>query len=303
MATPGMISAEPTVARQTGSVVSVAGQYATKIFKMPLNPHGAGDPQVLVDAIGDHRDLAVSSDGSHIAFTSNRTGSKEIWTANADGSRQTQLTYFNGPSVGSPRWSPDGRQITFDGYASGSSNVYVVPADGGKPARVTTDPGNETRPSWSHDGKWIYYAWHRDGVQTEIWKVPPSGGAPVQVTRHGGDNAFETPDGQWLLVANLPKLLRMRPDGSEETEVNGELPGTNFWNIGGRSAYWLDHRSGDLMRAPFSGGSSEMVYRFNDANRPSGGGTTVAVPADESYAIYRSATRSVNTLMVIEGFR
>src|SRR5215472_6810113 len=38
LATPGMISGEPTVARQSGSVVYVAGQYETKIFKNAVEP-------------------------------------------------------------------------------------------------------------------------------------------------------------------------------------------------------------------------------------------------------------------------
>jgi len=300
--TPGMTSGEPTVATHSERMVYVSGQYETKIFKLTVGARAA-EPQPLVEAIGDHRDLAVSTDGSRIAFTSNRTGSKEIWMAKADGSNQTQLTFFDGPAVGSPRWAPDGKQIAFDGYASGSSDVYVVPADGGKPKRLTSDPGNEVRPSWSHDGQWIYYGWARLGQEPQIWKVRPSGGTPVAVTRHGGRQAYETPDGQWLYVASPPKVWRIRPDGSGETLVSSDLAGLNYWNIGGRSLYMLDQRSLDLLRAPFGSTAFETVYRFNDTNRPGSGGTAIAVPSDESYAIYRSETRRVNTLMVTQGFR
>ncbi len=65
----------------------------------------------------------------------------------------------------------------------------------------------------------------------------------------------------------------------------------------------LDYRNFELLRAPFGSTNFEKAYHFNDANRPSGSGTSIALPGDERYAIYRRVTRSVNTLMLIEGFR
>jgi Tol biopolymer transport system component len=300
--TPSVISGEPTVARQSGRMVYVSGMYETKIFKMPLGARGAGEPRPMVEAVGDHRDLGVSPDGSRIAFTSNRTGSKEIWIANADGSNQTQLTSFNGPSVGSPRWSPDGKRIVFDGYASGSSDLYLISVEGGNPLHLTSDKGNEIRPSWSHDGQWIYFGWDRGGRGMQLWKIRPSGGDPVQVTRTGGSDAFETPDGRWLYVVSPPKLSRMRPDGGEETPLRNDIF-SNYWTIGGRNVYVLEPASGNLLRAPFDGTAFETVCRFDDTNRPTGGGTCIGLPRDETYVIYRRNTRTVTTLMLIEGFR
>jgi hypothetical protein len=138
-----------------------------------------------------------------------------------------------------------------------------------------------------------------------IWKIRPSGGEPVQVTRHGGFYAFETPDGQWLYVCYPPKLSRMRPDGSEETPLRNDVAG-NFWVIGGHSVYVLSGRPGpgmDLLRAPFGGSVFETVYDFSDANVPTSGGTALGVPDDESYLIYRRQTRLLTTLMLIENFR
>ena len=299
--TPSAISGEPTVARQAGRMVYVTGHFETKIFKIPLGARAAAEPLPLVDTLGDHRNLSVSPDGSHIAFTSNRTGSTELWIANADGSNQTQLTSFNGPAVGSPRWSPDGKRIAFDGYASGSSDLYMIAVEGGNPVRLTSDKGNEIRPSWSHDGQWIYFGWDR-GPGHQIWKIRPSGGEPVQVTRKAGYEAFEAPDGQWLYVLAPPVLMRMRPDGSEETELRADIA-PNFWTVGGRAVYVLEPKNRDLLRAPFNGTAFETVYRFAEGLRPEGGGTCIGVPRDESYAIYRRRTRTLTTLMLIEGFR
>ena len=300
--TPSVISGEPTVARQTGRAVYVAGQFESQIFKAPLGGRGGSEMQSLVDAAGLHSDLAVSQDGSHIAFTSNRTGSKEVWIADSDGGNQTQLTFFNGPAVGSPAWSPDNKRIVFDGYAGGSSDIYIVGVDGGKPQRLTSDAGNEVRPSWSHDGQWIYYARAPVGKKREIWKIRPAGGDPVRVTARAG-NVFETPDGKWLYASAGTVLWRMRPDGSEETVAYDGLPNINLWTMGGRAVYIVGPKGFNLFRLPFEGGSAEVVYQFNSGVRPGSGGKAIAVANDESSVIFGSVTRSVNTLVLMEGLK
>jgi Tol biopolymer transport system component len=295
---PSLVSAQPSVARQSGRMIYITRQVETKIFKMPLGAR-AGEPSTLIEADGDQRDLGVAPNGERVAFVSNRTGSKEIWIAKSDGSEQTQLTFFNGPSVGSPRWSPDGKQIAFDGYAGGSSDIYVMPADGGKPSRLTNDAANEIRPSWSHDGQWIYFGWDK-GADSGIWKIRASGGEPALVTRHGY-HGFETADGQWLYVVNGSKILRMRPDGSEETPlVDGIAP--DHWIVGGHHVFVLT-QGGDLQRAAFGASTLETIYHFGGDAVPSGGGTAIAAPSDESWMIYRAITRAREALVMIENFR
>jgi eukaryotic-like serine/threonine-protein kinase len=299
---PSMLAGDPTTARATARMVFVSGYNETNIGKLPLAEGKPGGPQTIVEALGDHRDLSVSADGARIAFVSTRTGSKEVWIASADGSDQTQLTFFEGASVGSPRWSPDGASIAFDGYVSGSSDIYVVPAQGGKPVRLTSDPGNEIRPSWSHDGKSIYFGWNRGGTQ-QIWRIPSAGGDPVQVTRQRGQEAFETTDGGWVYVAAGTKLYRVRPDGSDEAEVRSGFYG-GLINVGQRHVYIFDPRPGQLLRAPFGATAFQPVYTFSDADRPTCGfGSCIGLPRDESYVIYRRVTRSMSSLTLIDNFR
>jgi eukaryotic-like serine/threonine-protein kinase len=298
---PSLLAGDPTTALQTGRMVFVSGYHEAKLFKLPLRDDKTVTPQPIVETLGDQRDLSVSPDGSHVAFVSTRTGSKEIWIANADGSDQTQLTFVDGASVGSPRWSPDATRIAFDGYASGSSDIYVVAIQGGKPQRLTTDPGNETRPSWSYDGKWIYFGWDRAGKQ-QIWKMPAAGGDPVQVTRTGGQEAFESPDGQWLYVVDLPRLYRIRPDGTDESPVRTDVF-PSFFNVGRRDVFVYDFRTGELLRAPLGATAFQPVYRFSDADRPVCLGPCIGVPNDESYMIYRRVTRSMTSLTLIDNFR
>jgi hypothetical protein len=130
----------------------------------------------------------------------------------------------------------------------------------------------------------------------------PEGGEPVQVTRNGGRYAVETPDGQWLIVSDSPRLLRTRLDGSGETLLRDGVR-TNYWSVGGSNLYVIDEGGSDLFRAPFSGTVFEKVAHFDKAHEAAGAGNCLAVPRDESFLIYRGVVRTVNTLMLMEGWR
>ena len=140
----------------------------------------------------------------------------------ADGSNPVQLTSFGTRVPDAPRWSPDGQRIAFAALvASNNRDIYVVGADGGAPRRLTTEPSEEGRPGWSQDGRWIYFRSDRSGSQ-QIWKMPAEGGPPVQVTRTGGFEAFESPDGKLLYYTKgrqTPGLWSMPVGGGEETRV------------------------------------------------------------------------------------
>ena len=92
-----------------------------------------------------------------------------MWTCDADGTNCQQLTFFEGPQGGAPRWSPDGRWIAFDSRVEGKAQIYVIPSDGGKPRRVTGGDSQNMVPSWSRDGRWIYFDSDRSG-EWRIWK-------------------------------------------------------------------------------------------------------------------------------------
>lgn len=118
----------------------------------------------------------LSPDGSRIAFESNRSGSNEVWVSDTDGSNALQLSSFGIRLTGTPRWSPDGNLIAFDSRAGGEGNVYIVDPHGGIPHKLNIDIRGNTQPSWSRDGKSIYFVNGADAHQPTAWKVPSTGG-------------------------------------------------------------------------------------------------------------------------------
>jgi hypothetical protein len=85
----------------------------------------------------------------------------------------------------------------------------------------STSPATNAQTSWSRDGKWVYFASDRSG-EYQVWKVPAGGGEAVPVTRKGGGQAFESPDGQWVYYTKglgATSLWKIPRGGGEETQV------------------------------------------------------------------------------------
>ncbi len=165
-----------------------------------------------------------SPDGKHIAFMSTRNGSWQIWVSNVDGSLPRQVSFTE--SAGTPRWSPDGRSIAFDAPFDGTTWVFVVRLDQSDRAQPMVQG---LVPSFSRDGKWIYFASERTG-DWQVWKTPvraqsPVGGSEVrrpeaQVTFHGGFAALESTDGFIYYSKSRypePEICRVRIQGGEES--------------------------------------------------------------------------------------
>lgn len=140
-----------------------------------------------------------SADGRRIAFESGRSGDEQaIWVANADGTGLAQITKSLCPRSGTPRWSPDGQWLAFDAQGKdGLWDIWVVQPSGGPPRQLTNGAGNNAVPSWSRNGKWVYFVSSRSG-RGEIWRLPADAGPVEQITRNGGIVAFESTDGKAL---------------------------------------------------------------------------------------------------------
>ena len=138
-----------------------------------------------------------SPDGQRIVFASSRSGRVAIWISGSDGQRPMQVVSFDRGATGSPHWSPDGKLIVFDARVEGNADIYVIRPEGGKPRRLTTEPTEDIVPSFSRDGQWIYFCSNRSGTR-QIWKMPAAGGEAAQVTKGGGFDNIESPDGQFL---------------------------------------------------------------------------------------------------------
>lgn len=221
-----------------GALAYVESLEDANIWRIDLTGRGTAPRKFLASRQADHSP-EYSPDGRRIAFSSGRSGHDEIWVCQSDGSNPVQLTHFNGLATGSPHWSPDSKQLVFDARPENHGDLFVINADGGQPQRLTTEASHDVIPSWSHDGKWLYFCSNRSG-KLQIWKRPFAGSDAVQLTQQGGMEAFEAPDGKtvyYLKGRGIAGLWRVNSDATREEAVP-ELAEAGYWR------YWTINRSG-----------------------------------------------------------
>jgi Tol biopolymer transport system component len=227
----------------------------------------------------------------------------EIWVSDGDGSHAVQVTTLGKAESGSPRWSPDGQRIAFDWNVAGHWDIYTVNAGGGGPQRMTTDSFDQNIPSYSRDGEWLYFAASRSG-RYEIWKMPAGGGDAVQVTRNGGQVAFESADGRWLYYTrsgSSPSLWRMPVAGGVEAQVVPAVYMRSF-AIAEQGIYFVPppkpdgHSSIEFLS--FTSGARKTVVPLT---RPTSLG--LAVSPDNPFLIYTQLDQAGSDLVLIENFR
>ena len=179
---------------------------------------------------------------------SNRAGAREIWLSRANRDDPVMFTNFAGADNGTPRWSPDNSALVFDSEIKGNREIVIADTDGRKVHQITHNAWEDAMPSWSHDGRWIYFTSNRNG-NFQIYKVSSAvGESPstpaVQVTTGGGFNPIESPDGKYLYYVkdrDLGGLMR-RPVGQLVTEesVLDSMKNYGWWTVGPDGIYFLE---------------------------------------------------------------
>jgi Tol biopolymer transport system component/DNA-binding winged helix-turn-helix (wHTH) protein len=298
----GLHAAEPTAVASRHRLAFSEVVEDTDIFRFePGHP-----PQPLLASSLDDSGGQFSHDGRHIVFASGRSGiGLEIWVAAADGSNVQQLTHGPGPWQGSPDWSPDDRHVAYDSMApDGRWHIWTIDADGGSPRQITTEPGEQNVPTWSNDGRWIYFSVDQ-GAGREIWRVPAAGGRVEQIT-HGGSGylARESLDGRSLLYQagfrGLP-LLNMPIRGgpavqlvecARRSSIVERPEGTYYVRCGDDSELHLLNRQT---------GSDVILGKLGDAAFEASASLGVA-PDGKSFLFTRQVKAGAD-LMLIENFR
>lgn len=93
-------------------------------------------------------EFAISPDRQWMVYIEYPT--MHLWKSRLDGSDRVQLT--SSPAYWA-RWSPDEKWIAYMDW----KRIYIISADGGVPQPIPPSAGDQVAPSWSHDGRSIYF--------------------------------------------------------------------------------------------------------------------------------------------------
>lgn len=139
--------------------------------------------------------LPLKGKNSFICERINEMGYNEIWLVNCDGGSESLILSMPGKNFTTPSVSPDGKWIVLVGNSSSNAknvssgskkekvfsfvetkqntDIYVVRTDGSQLTQLTYHNGNDCSPTWSPDGKFIYFLSQR-GSQTgnyNVWRM------------------------------------------------------------------------------------------------------------------------------------
>jgi dipeptidyl aminopeptidase/acylaminoacyl peptidase len=165
--------------------------------------------------------------------------------------------------IGTPAVSPDGSRVVYTVRSTdmaknkGHTDLYLVDlrAANAKPQRLTSDATSSTDPEWSASGDAIYFLSARSG-SSQVWRVSPEGGEPVQVTNLPVDvDAYRvSPTGERIVIglsvfrdcADLA-CTKAKADAKEKDKATGQVYDRLFvrhWDT------WADGRNAVLYSAP-----------------------------------------------------
>ncbi len=136
------------------------------------------------------------------------------------------------------------------------AEIYIMRADGSGQKRLTTAPGYDGGPFFTHDGSRIL--WRRfdeQGLIADVWSMKPDGSDQKQITHFGSMSwaPYEHPSGQYILFASNKlgfenfELFMVDPDGAKEpvrvTYTDG-FDGLPVPSPDGTMLAWTSSRSG-----------------------------------------------------------
>ena len=284
------------------------------IWSMQMDGDGsiAHSPERLTFSVGQDMDPQFSTGGDRIAFRSDRSGFMEIMVCNRDGSNPMQLTSFKGTrAAGAPRWSPDDQRIAFDSQGPNSMSIFVVGAEGGAHRQITQGYWTDLRPSWSHDGRWIYFGSNRSG-KSQVWKSSTTGEGIRQVTLDGGWESFESHDGKTLFYTKggyfSPGLWSMPVAGGIEVaypQLSSVRPG--FWAIADQGIYFVDFagvQHNEPVPLKFFSFQTQQVSQIGTLEKiRSTADCSFSVTRDGRWIAWKGTDRYESHLMLIDNFR
>ena len=199
--------------------------------------------------------------------------------------------------------------------------MYTVAASGGKIRRITSHAAADSVPSFSRDGKWLYFSSNRSGT-FQIWKIPVSGGDgdAVQLTHNGGYVAFESWDGSDVYYTQAAtgsgSLWRIPASGGEPVKLMEDVTERAF-SVLKEGIYYIEQRPRPATphaRVATAQPSAHAVARLRFFSFVSQRLTTItdlagavslglSASPDGRMVLFSAIDSSANDLMLVENFR
>jgi Tol biopolymer transport system component/predicted Ser/Thr protein kinase len=226
-------------------------------FQVSVNPP---PKTVFLGGQTDEGGIALSPDGTMLAFSARSEGRTELWLRRLDSIEARPLPGSEGAYY--PFWSPDSRWVGF----FSQNKLKKVEASGG-PAQTICDAQTGRGGAWNYEGVIVFSAY---STGRAIHRVAATGGVPAAVTRldrAGRDNTHlwpqflpdgkrflylnrsNHPDNTGIWLASLDDSEKPRKVLAVASNPGYAVPERRWWSSG--NGHMLFVREGTLMAQAF----------------------------------------------------
>jgi dipeptidyl aminopeptidase/acylaminoacyl peptidase len=273
-----------------------AGQQGGRGNQIWVIPIGGGEAEKLTDEESAISQFRWSPDGKWIAYVIRDTPKDKaerekrkkdrfdtivvdsdytyshLWVMSTDKKEKKRLTEGTF-SVSDPQWSPDSKWIAYVATRSGSqessftdisedrnTDIFLVAATGGQAKQLTSNPGPDSSPRWSHSGRQIAYMTSSDpsawAAKTDLVVIDSQGGNPRNLTASYYDSLFGV---EWAA-----------DDGSIYSTGSAGVYSQLFKiPAAGGSPQPVFDKPGAFGGFDISGDGRQVAYLYDDAKNPS----------------------------------
>ncbi len=142
-------------------------------------------------------------------------------------------------------------QIAFVVKTGQNKDLWLMDWDGANARSLTRDQTLNMSPTWSPDGKSLYFTSFRNG-DADIYRYDLAGDRvrPFVQTPRTDSAPSVSPDGQWVAYGSSEsgnfEIYRVRPDGSEKTQLtfSGRDDTSPSWSSTSRELVFTSDRTG-----------------------------------------------------------
>jgi len=220
---------------------------------------------------------SVSRDGTLVYLHGDETGLQQlIWRDRAG--RKLGTIGAPQPEIELPVLSPDGSQVVVQALENDNTDIWVHETARGLKRRLTFDPEDGFRPTWTPSGDKISFSSVRDGsMDVFIQPADGSGEAESLLATPGGEWGFDwSADGKYLVGSGEGKLWYLRAEEGGNGYQQVMFLETSFSAVGpdlSPDAKFLAYQSNESGRyevyvQPFPDGGAKRQVSTKGGSQP-----------------------------------
>ena len=206
--------------REIIAALRTTGSATTQLWRVDAD---TGAATAVTRDLFSYTHVSVAAESGAIVATAG-LGESTLWTSDADRlSEPQQITSgaADGEGGAGVSWAADGG-IVYASRASGNNDLWTLDPKTGARRQLTSDPGDDTQPSVSPDGRFIAFVSNRRGG-ARIWMMNIDGTDPRPVSS-GPTSMFPLwrPDSSAILyMAAIRDVWLATVDGGAERSLKG----------------------------------------------------------------------------------